>query len=251
MNDVMGTFLHAPLLVPFYPWKLSHHHHHKNTGNIDKDEIFYPTRERDHPDNFKPLHLFYGGVSWFAYLWSGYYPRKVNHLNPFEPMFAAHVLGCFFSLGALVVWVGMLLHYWSLCGLPALLLHYGVPCFIFASWLVVVTFLHHTEVGVSWYGDTRWNYVRGQLSSVDRDYGWAHSLTHNIGTHQIHHLFLLIPHYHLEEATKAFRAVYPQFVRRSSLPIIPSFCRMFRIFLEQRHVSDTADVHTYEPIKAA
>ena len=33
------------IMVPYYPWKLSHRHHHKNTGNIDKDEIFYPVRE--------------------------------------------------------------------------------------------------------------------------------------------------------------------------------------------------------------
>lgn len=35
------------------------------------------------------------------------------------------------------------------------------------------------------FSDKTWNFVRGQLSSVDRHYGWAHSLTHNIGTHQV------------------------------------------------------------------
>lgn len=38
---------------------------------------------------------------------------------------------------------------------------------------------------VPWYGDEYWDFVRGQLSSVDRDYGWAHNLVHNIGTHQV------------------------------------------------------------------
>merc|ERR1711884_139427 len=47
LNDIVGNIVHSIILVPYYPWKLSHHHHHKNTGNIDKDEIFYPIRSTD------------------------------------------------------------------------------------------------------------------------------------------------------------------------------------------------------------
>jgi omega-3 fatty acid desaturase (delta-15 desaturase) len=39
--------LNSTFQVPFYPLKLSHQHHHKNTGNIDKDEIFYPIRQKE------------------------------------------------------------------------------------------------------------------------------------------------------------------------------------------------------------
>ncbi len=48
-------------------------------------------------------------------------------------------------------------------------------------------FLHsyHQDENVPWYSDEKWDFVRGNLSSVDRDYGWAHGLTHNIGTHQV------------------------------------------------------------------
>jgi fatty acid desaturase len=31
--------------VPFESWRTTHRLHHKNTGNIDKDEIYYPNRE--------------------------------------------------------------------------------------------------------------------------------------------------------------------------------------------------------------
>ena len=62
---------------------------------------------------------------------------------------------------------------------------YGVPEFVFASYLVLTTFLHHTDDHVPWYDDSMWSYVRGQLSSIDRDYGWCHDLVHNIGTHQV------------------------------------------------------------------
>ena len=55
--------------------------------------------------------------------------------------------------------------------------------------------LCHQDENVPWYVDEKWDFVRGNLSSVDRHYGWAHDLVHNIGTHQIHHLFIKIPHY--------------------------------------------------------
>ena len=45
LNDIVGTLTHGFLMVPYYPWKLSHHNHHKFTGNIDRDEVFYPIRQ--------------------------------------------------------------------------------------------------------------------------------------------------------------------------------------------------------------
>jgi fatty acid desaturase len=45
-----------------------------------------------------------------------------------------------------------------------------------------------------------WSYLRGGLTTVDRDYGWINNIHHDIGTHVIHHLFPQIPHYHLVEA---------------------------------------------------
>ena len=50
---------------------------------------------------------------------------------------------------------------------------------------------------VPWFAAEEWNNVRGQLSTVDRHYGPVHSIIHSIGTHQVHHLFPKIPHYHL------------------------------------------------------
>lgn len=38
--------------------------------------------------------------------------------------------------------------------------------FIFASWLVLVTFLHHTDVQVPWYSDDKWDNVRGKPRSI-------------------------------------------------------------------------------------
>ncbi|RWW12039.1 hypothetical protein GW17_00024310 [Ensete ventricosum] len=45
-----------------------------------------------------------------------------------------------------------------------------------------------------------WSYLRGGLTTLDRDYGWLNNIHHDIGTHVVHHLFPQIPHYHLVEA---------------------------------------------------
>ena len=41
-----------------------------------------------------------------------------------------------------------------------------IPVFVFASWLVMVTFLHHTELQVPWYSDDKWDNVRGEFQNV-------------------------------------------------------------------------------------
>ncbi|CAN7075339.1 unnamed protein product, partial [Brassica oleracea var. botrytis] len=45
-----------------------------------------------------------------------------------------------------------------------------------------------------------WSYLRGGLTTLDRDYGMINNIHHDIGTHVIHQLFPQIPHYHLVEA---------------------------------------------------
>ena len=84
---------------------------------------------------------------------------------------------------------------------------------------------------------------------MDRHYGWAHDLVHNIGTHQIHHLFSKIPHYHLEEATAIFRAHFPHLVRSNDRPILADFVKMFFIFNAQHWIPLTKDVHVYRATK--
>ncbi len=144
LNDLTGTLLHAIILVPYYPWKVSHQQHHKNTGNIDKDEIFYPVRQRDICRRRKFIPLFGFGISWFLYLVRGYAPRPASHVNPFHPLFARHLVACLASLAMVVAWVVLALApYAAHVGTARFAAHYLMPIFNFASWLVVTTFLHH------------------------------------------------------------------------------------------------------------
>jgi hypothetical protein len=60
------------------------------------------------------------------------------------------------------------------------------PVLVFGSWLVVVTFLHHNDEDTPWYTESAWTFVKGNLSSIDRDYGaLVNNISHNIHLHQV------------------------------------------------------------------
>jgi len=248
LNDILGTLLHTWIFTPYYTWKLSHKHHHKNTGNMDKDEVFYPQRNVVYePSYLDKLLLWLPGIGWFYYLKYGYCPRNVDHYNPFEKLFTRHVLGVCCSLATYTGMLSLMYFLASSFGLVNLIIYHLIPVFFFASYIVIITLLHHTDIDVPWYADSEWNNVKGQLSTVDRHYGHAHSLIHQIGTHQIHHLFTKIPHYHLEEATSHFRTAFPHLVRTSDEPILVAFARMFKIFCKQRGIGNSdIRVFTYK-----
>ena len=247
LNDIVGNVMHTFLLCPYYCWKLTHRHHHKNNANIDKDEVYYPVREKDCDGKHGFLLPGFGlGFGWIMYLISGYGPRAVAHFNLFAPVFRKNFLQCLVSISLVLVWIGFLWQYSLYAGFGKLLVHFLIPDFIFGSYIVIITFLHHTEEGVPWYANETWTNVRGQLSSVDRHYGWCHSIIHHIGIHQIHHLFSKIPHYHLEEATVAFRESFPQLVVVRNDRILPAFYSMFVRYARQCVISDSKKVHLYE-----
>jgi len=252
LNDLVGQIWHGFIMAPYYMWKLSHSKHHKFNANFEKDEVFYPVKESWFPkkrpeDPATPFLPGFGlGLGWFAYLVFGYSPRNVNHFNLRDPMFRGHVMGCLVTVAVMLSWSYCLYLYAAAFGSWALISHYVVPVFVFACYMVVITFLHHNEVNIPWYADSEWDFVRGQLSTIDRHYGYVHDVIHNIGTHQMHHMFIKIPHYHLEEATKHFRTSFPHLVRHCSEPIMPAFWRMCVKYGKQSVIKDDTKVHYYE-----
>ena len=245
LNDTVGQIMHGFLFCPFYMWKLSHRQHHKNNANLDKDEVFYPVRESQVQSNFV-LPGFGFGIGWFGYLANGYSPRRVRHFSPRDQMFVGNAVGCFTSIAVLGVMSYFLYSYYMAYGFWNLFNYYIVPDFIFASYCVIITFLHHSELNIPWYSDDQWNFVKGQISTIDRHYGFVHNIIHSIGTHQMHHMFTKIPHYHLEEATTHFRSSFPELVRVCDEPILPSFLRMFRKYETQSVIKDKAQIHVYK-----
>jgi omega-3 fatty acid desaturase (delta-15 desaturase) len=235
VNHFFGTILHSFILVPYHMWRLSHRHHHKNTANIQKDEIFYPF-EKPNRAVITRSSYFGLGLAWFLYLACGFdvsYPRRVSHFNIYHPMFSKYFSQVSTSLASWIFMFSCVCYLTVQYGFSLVAFYYGAPLFVFASWLVIVTFLHHHESGVVWYNDSNWTYVKGNLNSIDRDYGILHWITHSIGTHQVHHLFPAIPHYYLVEATQHFRKAFPHLIKESKQSIWPSFVKNFHSYAEQ------------------
>jgi len=249
VNHIVGTLLHSFILVPYHMWRISHRHHHKNTGNWEKDEIFYPEpAAKEAPTSAREVmtrNYFYLGLGFAVYLAYGYPPRQVSHFNLKDPLFKDNFLEVLSSLIGWWTMAASLIYFGYTYGASQVAYFYLAPWLVFSSWLVVTTFLHHNEPGVPWYHNGNWNYVIGNLSSVDRDYGVLHKITHDIGTHQVHHLFPKIPHYNLQEATKHFRAAFPQYVRIVDTPILSTFFRNCRIFAEQHMFSGKPEVFAF------
>ena len=128
----------------------------------------------------------------------------------------------FAGIGATTLWISMV----AVLGLFTyqygwmwLLKYYAGPYIVFIIWLDLVTFLHHTEPGIPWYRGEEWTFLKGAISSVDRDYGIFNHIHHDIGTHVAHHIFLNMPHYNLLKATEAIKPIMGEYFHESKEPV--------------------------------
>jgi len=217
INNIVGLLTHSSILVPFAGWQISHRTHHSNHGNVETDESWYPLAKAvyDKADflgklgRYNPLGML---IAYPVYLWARTPPKKGSHFDPscdlFKPSEKNHVLTSTFSYFAML---GLLALIGTKIGFGMLMALYGIPYFIGTAWLSVVTYLHHTDIRVPWYRGDEWNYMRGGLSTRDRDYGIFNNIHHDIGTHVVHHLFPQIPHYNLIKATEAIKPVLGEY----------------------------------------
>jgi acyl-lipid omega-3 desaturase len=229
VNNLIGHLTHSVILVPFHGWRISHRTHHKNTGNVETDESWYPPdetyfRNMDGLEKFARYHLIL--FLYPIYLFRGH---KGSHFLPgsqlFRPSEKWDVLTSTFCCAAMI---GLLAVLGWTYGLGWLTIYYIVPYVGFVMWLDLVTFLHHTDADIPWYRGEDWYFLKGAISTIDHDYGFINNIHHNIGTHVLHHVFLSIPHYHLLEATEAIKPVLGDYYRKSELPIWKALWNAYR-----------------------
>lgn len=187
------------------------------------------------------------------YLWYRSPGKTGSHFNPSSGLFRPEERSLVIT--STVCWtamVGLLLGASAIVGPLWVLKLYFVPYLVFVAWLDAVTYLHHHDShhNMPWYRGKEWNYLRGGLTTVDRDYGIFNEIHHDIGTHVIHHLFPQIPHYHLVEATKEAKKVLGSYYREpvkspGPLPIhlIPSLVNSLHT---NHYVSDMGDIVYYQ-----
>jgi len=227
--------------VPYFSWQHSHAVHHAHTNHITKGETHVPpvvggregietpggedelAKSRSmggklygayqlfaHLAVGWPAYLLFGATGGPAYgvsnhfwakkpfnvaLWPGKWPKKVGQSS----------LGVVAMCALLAAWARQV-------GSLAVFARYGAPLMVTNMWLVLYTWLQHTDVDVPHLSAGQFSYMRGAFLSIDRPYGklldWLH---HKIGsTHVAHHIDCTIPHYHAREATDAIKAAFPK-----------------------------------------
>lgn len=224
LNDLIGHLSHTPLLVPYHGWRISHRTHHKNTGNIDNDESWYPVTESQY--KVMPREQKIGRYNMFllaypVYLFMRSPNKQGSHFFPSSPLFKASEK--WDVITSTILWtlmVGLLAFGTYQWGWMWLLKYYVGPYIVFIIWLDLVTFLHHTESDIPWYRGEDWNFLKGAISTIDRDYGFINHIHHDIGTHVAHHVFLNIPHYNLLKATEAIKPIMGVYFRQSEKSIL-------------------------------
>ncbi|XVF46761.1 hypothetical protein PTKIN_Ptkin03bG0054400 [Pterospermum kingtungense] len=209
LNSVVGHILHSSILVPYHGWRISHRTHHQNHGNVEKDESWVPLPEKiynnlDISTRFLRFTVPFPLFAYPIYLWHRSPGKEGSHFNPYSNLFTPQERKLVMTSTACWAAMAILLAILSIAIGPIQVFKlYGVPYLIFVVWLDLVTYLHHhghDEQRLPWYRGKEWSYLRGGLTTVDRDYGVFNKIHHDIGTHVIHHLFPQIPHYHLVEA---------------------------------------------------
>lgn len=214
-NNAVGLVLHSALLVPYHSWRFTHGNHHKATGHLTRDQVFVPSRYskvmKDHSLwEDTPIMNLYKTVIMVLFGWPFYlmfnvvsqtYPgQRANHFEPWSPLFKqSQRQEVVISDVALAVVFAILYLWASYFSWSTVFFYYFVPYLSCNFWLVTITYLQHTHVEIPHYTNDEWTFIKGALTTIDRDYGILNYWFHHIqDTHILHHLFSTIPHYHAE-----------------------------------------------------
>lgn len=250
VNDAFGLVLHSLLLVPYHSWRITHGMHHKHTNHMKGDQVFVPIEKSEfemsknggglwNAIEESPLGDLMGVVRMLLFGWPAYLmwniagqkyveeKEKASHFSPKAPMFDEKdwwdivvsdvgLVSVFMGLGVCCKVFG----WWNVC------CYYVMPYLVVNAWLVLITYMQHSDPKVPHYKPEEWTFIRGALCSVDRDYGIFNVLHHHIGdTHVAHHMFSRMPFYHAQEATKCIKAVLGKYYQADDTPIVKALFR--------------------------
>jgi omega-6 fatty acid desaturase (delta-12 desaturase) len=292
INNSVGWVLHSALGVPYHSWRITHAKHHASTGHMQLDQVWVPkTRSQaglsaldpskedingasiadDVKQEFwealgdSPIGACIGVATYFLIGWQMYiatnasgqrYPAGTNHFVPKAPLFSPNQYG-----QVIVSDIGIVL--W-LAGVIAAIYHFGffevfrtylVPYLWVNHWLVLITFLQHTDPLLPHYRAPEFTFSRGALATLDRTLlgdlgsiaGWiGATATHGISeTHVLHHVSSKIPHYHAWEATDALRKLLAD--RGLKLEGRPGgWAEAYRVYRACKFVEDQGNVLFYK-----
>ncbi|KAH9811794.1 fatty acid desaturase-domain-containing protein [Melampsora americana] len=268
INYWVGWVLHSALLVPFHSWRITHAQHHASTSHLNRDQAFVPyTRSQlnlpplpkdasqrelegtlapslyERADDLledAPLWVLsklfvHQSVGFAAYLLrnaSGqkHYPPYTNHFNPWAIMYDdRHRMHIVYSDIGIAITIGSLVVFGMNTDFLSVFKYYIVPYLWVHHWIVLITFLQHTDPS---------------FTSLSNIHGF---FTHGLAeTHVAHHLCSKIPHYHAWEATDALKAKLGPHYQSTDENYWVSLWKAFR---HCRFVEDEGDVVFYKNAK--
>lgn len=240
VNDTVGLIVHSALLVPYHSWQITHRKHHSNTGSCENDLAFVPfTKDEVEPTwsetvEDSPLFHLFKIIKILLFGWMPSYlgmnawgPKKYQngpkcHFNPkaafFLPKERSSIVlsdvGFMFALAVIGYFI-------AIFNFPIVLRVYIVPYLVMNAFLVVITYLHHTDTFVPHFREGEWSWLRGSLCTVDRSYGKILDIVlhHITDTHVCHHIFSKMPFYHCAEATEAIKPILGKYYLRDTTPV--------------------------------
>lgn len=244
VNDIVGWILHSALLVPYHSWRISHGKHHKATGNLQRDMVFVPkTKEeflasRNISENIAemtedaPIVTLYNMLmqqlfGWIMYLFTNVtgqkYPNRskwvVNHFVPSSPLFdKKDFMDIVISDIGILITCSLIYLSVQKWGFASVALYYLIPYLWVNHWLVFITYLQHSDPTLPHYDPSEWNFVRGAMATIDRDFGFIgkHIFHDIIETHVLHHFVSRIPFYHGRQGTEALKKVLGSHYRQDT-----------------------------------
>jgi len=279
LNDIVGFIIHQAQLVPYFAWQYSHAKHHRRTNHLtdgeshvpttgkenglgpnDERESFYATmHEAIGDDAFAVWEIFAHVVlGWPAYLLGlastgrlgsdGTFLEDgeiIDHFRPSSKMFTDKVRGKILlstltELGVLGLLFKLSLDY----GFLTVGLWYTGPYMFTNFWLVLYTWMQHSDPSVPQYGADEWTWVKGALTTIDRPYGIFDFFHHKIGsTHVAHHFFHEMPFYNADVATAAMKEFLGPLYNYDPMPWYQA---MWKIANRCHYVEDIHGIQYYK-----
>lgn len=253
IQTLVGYTFHTALLVPYFSWQRSHAVHHAKTNHMTEGETHVPKLLKKPVHKYKKVakavgsggvamirlatHLVFG---WPAYLMTGATGGpsygKTNHMWPYRPFgggeldlfpgsWKSKVLQSDLGLIAFCCLLGVWAKATSVATVAAL---YFGPLSVTNMWLVLYTWLQHTDVDVPHFDKANWTWAKGAFHTIDRPYGKVLDFIHHrIGsTHVAHHVCAAIPHYKAVKATEALKEKFPDLYLYDPTPIGKALIRV-------------------------
>lgn len=260
LDDTVGFILHSAIVVPYFSWKYSHRRHHSNTNSIERDEVFVPKPKTiipwyytyiDNPPGRVMILAVTLLLGWPLYLACNVagrpYDRYASHFDPYSPIYSNRERLQIFISDAGVLTMSYVLYRIALVeGFSWIICYFTMPLLVTNAFLVSITYLQHTHPSLPHYDSSGWEWLKGALATVDRDYGILNKVFHHItDTHVAHHLFSNMPHYHATEATEAIKPMLGEYYQSDSLPFYKALWREGKECLYVQEDEDTPDRGVY------